>query len=322
MKGLELLMENQIKERLRQKPVVLALSAFACLLWGSAFPFLKISYEMLNLPPDDWGAKVLFAGYRFFLAALLLILVAVVGLRQQLRVPRRILPWTFLLGLLQTALQYFFFYNGLAYSTGIKGSIIGATGSLFVVVLSRLYYKNDLLTAQKLFGLLVGFVGVMVANMSKGALDYSLSFFGEGFLLISSFVGALGTILAKELAATVHPVLVTAYQMFFGSVLLILTGGIASGLGSVVFDWRSALLLLYLAFASATAFSIWYSILKYNKAGEVAVYRFLIPIWGTLLSALFLGESVGPNTIGALAMVSVGIALVNKRPAESPTLGS
>ena len=52
MKGLELLMENQLKERLRQKHVVLALSAFACLLWESAFPFLKISYEMPNLPPN------------------------------------------------------------------------------------------------------------------------------------------------------------------------------------------------------------------------------------------------------------------------------
>ena len=47
MKGLEPLMENQNKERLRQEPVVLALSAFACLLWGSAFPFLKTSYESL-----------------------------------------------------------------------------------------------------------------------------------------------------------------------------------------------------------------------------------------------------------------------------------
>ncbi|NLA57406.1 MAG: DMT family transporter [Firmicutes bacterium] len=182
-------MENRMQERLQQKPVVLALSAFACLLWGSAFPFLKISYELINLPPDDWGAKVLFAGYRFFLAALLLILVATTVFRLNLRVPKSLLPWTFLLGLLQTALQYFFFYNGLAYSTGIKSSIIGATGSLFVVVLSHMYYKNDTLTSQKVFGLLVGFVGVMVANVSKGALDLSISFLGEGFLLISSFVG-------------------------------------------------------------------------------------------------------------------------------------
>ena len=312
--------ENQIRERLQQKPVVLGLSAVACFLWGSAFPFLKISYEMLNLPADDWGAKVLFAGYRFFLASLLLILVTSIGLRQQLRIPRKILPWTFLLGLLQTALQYFFFYNGLAYSTGIKGSIIGATGSLFVVILSRLYYKNDLLTPEKVLGLLIGFAGVMVINISKGALDLSLTFFGEGFLLISSLVGAVGTILAKELATTVHPFLVTAYQMFFGSVLLILTGGIVSGWASVTFDWKSGFLLLYLAFASATAFSIWYSILKYNKAGEVAVYRFLIPIWGTLLSALFLGESIGLSTIGALAMVSVGIGLVNRRRVESPMI--
>ena len=311
------MIENQIRERLQQKPVVLGLSAFACLLWGSAFPFLKIGYEMLKLPPGDWGAKVLFAGYRFLLASVLLILVTSLGLRQSLRVPRRILPWTFLLGLLQTALQYFFFYNGLAYSTGITGSIIGATGSLFVVILSRLYYRNDLLTSEKIFGLLVGFAGVMVVNLPKGSLNLSFTFLGEGFLFISSLVGAFGMILAKELSSEAHPFLVTAYQMLFGSILLVLTGGIASGLGSVVFDWKSALMLLYLAFASATAFAIWYSILKYNKPGEVAVYRFLIPIWGTLLSALFLGESIGLSTIVALAMVSIGIALVNRRRPES-----
>lgn len=319
---MEPLKENQIKKRLQHKPVVLGLSAFACFLWGSAFPFLKISYELLDLAPDDWGAKVLFAGYRFFLASLLLILVTTVGLRQRPVVPGRVLPWTLLLGLLQTALQYFFFYNGLAYSTGIKGSIIGATGSLFVVILSRLYYRDDLLTSEKLLGLLVGFAGVMIVNLSKGAMDFSWTLLGEGFLLISSFVGALGTILAKELAAKVHPFLVTAYQMFFGSVMLILTGSLASGLGSVVFDWKSGLLLLYLAFASATAFSIWYSILKYNKAGEVAVYRFLIPIWGTILSALFLGEAIGLSTVGALLMVSVGIALANRRRVESALAGS
>jgi drug/metabolite transporter (DMT)-like permease len=208
-------------------------------------------------------------------------------------------------------------YNGLAYSTGITGSIIGATGSLFVVILSRLYYRNDLLTSEKIFGLLVGFAGVMVVNLPKGSLNLSFTFLGEGFLFISSLVGAFGMILAKELSSEAHPFLVTAYQMLFGSILLVLTGGIASGLGSVVFDWKSALMLLYLAFASATAFAIWYSILKYNKPGEVAVYRFLIPIWGTLLSALFLGESIGLSTIVALAMVSIGIALVNRRRPES-----
>ena len=76
---------------------------------GKCFPISQVSYEMLKLPPGDWGAKVLFAGYRFLLASVLLILVTSLGLRQSLRVPRRILPRTFLLGLLQTALQYFFF---------------------------------------------------------------------------------------------------------------------------------------------------------------------------------------------------------------------
>ncbi|NMB26070.1 MAG: DMT family transporter [Firmicutes bacterium] len=309
--------ENQIRQRLQHKPVVLALSAFACLLWGSAYPFLKISYEMLQLPAGDWGAKVLFAGYRFLLASLLLFLVTRFGLRESLKVPTALLPWTVVLGLLQTALQYFFFYNGLAYSTGITGSVIGATGSLFVVIISRMYYRTDLLTAEKVFGLLVGFAGVVVVNLPKGDIDLSFTFLGEGFLLISSLVGAFGNIIAKELAVKAHPFLVTAYQMLFGSMLLLLTGSIAAGSGSVVFHWKSALMLLYLAFASATAFAIWYSILKYNKPGEVAVYRFLVPVWGTLLSALFLREAIGLNTLVALAMVSASIAIVNRSRPEA-----
>ena len=309
--------QDYIRQRLQQRSVILALSTFACLLWGSAFPFLKISYAMLELPAHDWGAKVLFAGYRFFLASLLLFMVTSFGLKQPLRIARKRLPNFIGLGLVQTTFQYFFFYNGLAYSTGITGSIIGATTSLFMVIISRIYYKTDLLTSDKVLGLLVGFAGAMVVNLPASSLDLGFSFVGEGFLLISSLMGALGSIMAKELSADNHPFLVTAYPMLFGSILLIGTGSIASGFGSVIFGWKSLLMLLYLAFASATAFSIWYSILKYNQPGEVAVYRFLIPIWGTLLSALFLKEPIGLSTAAALLMVSVGIGLVNRKKAKS-----
>ena len=72
---------------------------------------------------------------------------------------------------------------------------------------------------------------------------------------------------------------------------------------------------------SAAAFSLWYYLLKYNKAGEITLYRFVIPVSGAVLSALVLpGESLSPAALVALALVAFGIAAVNRwrKPETSP----
>ena len=48
---------------------VMALTA--CLLWGSSFPVLKVTYAELGLGPQDISARMLIAGARFFLAGLM-----------------------------------------------------------------------------------------------------------------------------------------------------------------------------------------------------------------------------------------------------------
>ena len=68
----------------------------------------------------------------------------------------------------------------------------------------------------------------------------------------------------------------------------------------------------YLVLLSAVAFSLWTTLLKYNPAGRVAVFNFLIPLFGTVLSVLLLGEdTLQPRILGALVLVCAGIALVN-----------
>ncbi|MNP60016.1 EamA-like transporter family protein [compost metagenome] len=54
-------------------------------------------------------------------------------------------------------------------------------------------------------------------------------------------------------------------------------------------------------------------LLKYNKVGKVSVYNFLIPVFGALLSAVFLGESIMElKNLVALLFVSIGIYFVNR----------
>ena len=96
------------------KYLVAFMAVFACILWGSAFPVLKISYAELQLTESDVSARMLIAGARFFLAGVMVFAFQGLILRHQFRVPRSKLLPVFLLGLAKTGLQYYFFYNGEA----------------------------------------------------------------------------------------------------------------------------------------------------------------------------------------------------------------
>mgnify|MGYP000916188670 CR=1 FL=1 len=291
-----------------------ALSAtIACVLWGSAFPVLKITYAELGLTGDDTASRVVLAGGRFLLAALLLFALLKIVFRQSIRLEKEYILPVLSLGIFQTGLQYFFFYNGLAFTGGIKGAVLNALGNFLVVIFAHFIYKDDRLNPGKIIGIITGFAGIVLINWHGAAgFSWSMSFRGEGFLVLSGLAGVVGTFQAKKLGRSLNPVLINAYQLLFGSLVLLfvgLPGVVGREVELTGLFWG---LFLYSAFLSAAAFSIWYYLLKYNRAGEVTVYRFMIPVSGTLLSALLLpDERLTPAALLSLALVAFGIRAVN-----------
>lgn len=295
---------------IRHRAALPLLATLSCLLWGSAFPVLKISNRLLGLVDQPVTVQILFAGYRFFLAGIMtLIFAKVIGL--SLKVERQSWPVLLKIGLVQTALQYLCFYFGLFNTTGINGSIITATGTFFAIILAHFHYRNDSLTVRKWLGLIIGFGGVLAATLQGGA-TVSFNWQGDGLIIISSFLGAYSLILAKDSSRHLDPVIVSGYQLTLGASVLILAGGGLVGFDRIQFDAVSGSLLLYLAFLSAAAFAIWYTLLKYYPVSKVSINKFQIPIWGVLLSALLLpDESLRPMLMVALAAVIAGIFIVH-----------
>ncbi|MDR3600937.1 MAG: DMT family transporter [Desulfosporosinus sp.] len=290
---------------------VMVIALFCAVLWGSAFPVLKVSYIELGIVPEDQYAIIVFAGIRFFLAALIIFVVIVGGIRQSPKVKWKMLPQLFLLGLLQISLQYFFFYNGLAHTTGMKGAILSSAGIFFVVVLAHFAYVDDRLEWRKIVGLVAGFTGIILCNSGQH-FSFDFSWQGEGFMILSGLVSAIGTILAKRISKEVHPFVLTAWQMLLGSLLLIAVGLPHLKPHALVFTNKALILLIYSAFLSAIAFSLWNAILKHNKAGEISVFQFMTPIAGAILSALFIpGERLSSNMLLALVLVALGVIIVN-----------
>ena len=295
-----------------RKNVVWLSAAFCCLLWGSAYPAIKSGYEIFQIAADDIPSKIVFAGYRFLFAGLLLLLLAIAQRKPIGRLSSRQFGQLTLLGVTQTSLQYIFFYIGLAFTTGVKGSIMNATGTFFSVLLAHFIYQNDKLSYNKTLGCILGFTGVMVVNFNSGLLDFNFTLAGDGSIVLAAFILSAATLYGKRLSQTVDPTVMTGYQLGIGGLVLVI-GGYVFGGTLAVHGLASVAILGYLTLLSSVAFALWSILLKYNRVGMMAPFNFLIPVSGAVLSAIFLGENILEWKYAiALVLVCSGIWWVNK----------
>lgn len=302
-----------------QKNIVVIFTAvLCCLLWGSAFPSIKLGYQLFEIPSNSTASQILFAGTRFTLAGILVIIAGSLLQKRVLKPSKEAIPKVIKLCLLQTVTQYVFFYIGLANTTGVKGSIVNAVNVFFSILVSCCLFRMEKLNRQKILGCIIGFAGVVVVNLG-GTFDMKFNFLGDGFLMISAFAYALSTAVIKIYGKDEDPVMLSGYQFFAGGLLMVLAGLCAGGnIPTVTVSGIS--LLLYLAFVSAGAYTVWGILLKYNPVSKVAVFGFCTPIFGVILSALILkeGASFDLKNLLALLLVCIGIIIVNyKKKSEN-----
>lgn len=293
-------------------PLGMALSAVvATFLWGSAFPVIKLSYQSLNIGPNDVGEQILFAGYRFFLAAIIIfIFFTLLGRKKEMKFEHSSFKMIAVLAILMTFLQYVFFYIGLSSSSGIQSSIISGTGSFFQIIMAHFLLRNDSLSPVKIFGLLIGFCGVVITYVPKGDLSFAIGY-GEFLVLTSTIIAAYGNIVTKKALTQYTAHYLTGYGMLLGSSMLLIVGMILTDFTFFQFSVKELFMLIYLAFLSATGFLLWNNIMKYHPVGKVSFFNFLIPVFGVILSGLFLNEAVGMAAVIGLGFVAVGIITVN-----------
>ena len=302
------------KNRMQSTVVVWLGALICCALWGSAFPCIKIGYQMFEIPQDAVATQILFAGLRFTLAGILVILIGSVLSGNLLKINRQNAPKILKLSLLQTVLQYLFFYIGLANTTGVKASIIEGVNVFIAIFVASLIFRQEKLTMGKLAGCLIGFAGVVLVNLNGNALDMSFHLNGEGFIFLSTVAYAFSSVYLKRYSKTENPVLLSGWQFISGGLVMTIMGLLIGGKITKVTATGIAM-LFYLACISAVAYSLWGILLKYNPVSRVAVFGFMNPVFGVILSAFLLGEreqASGIKSIIALILVSIGIYITAK----------
>ncbi len=290
--------------------IIMIMAVISCFLWGSAFPSIKIGYDLFSIDANNAYQKIMFAGLRFLLSSVMIFIFCIIT-KRSLKLKKEDIQKVAILGIIQTTVQYIFFYIGLSNTSGTKGSILTATATFFSVILAHFFYSEDRLTVRKIVGVILGFLGVVIVNISGNSIQGGFLFIGEGFVILSSLMGAIAGIYTKKIAKSINTFAISGYQLFIGSLFLILTGFLGGGQG-ITITIENYWLLIYLSFISAGAFSLWTILLKYNGVGKVTIYKFTIPLFGVMLSYIFLGErSLGSNVVLSIILVSVSIIMIN-----------
>ena len=296
-------------------PAAAILMAILCnMLWGSAFPFIKLGYRLFTIESSDTASILCFAGIRFMLGAALVWVCGLALNRKPLPMPKgKALLSSCGLGLWQTSAQYFFYYSAVALLTGAMGGILNSTQSFMGVILAHFLYKSDRMTPRKALGCALGFGGVLVATLGNHGSGSAIGVF---CMLTASLIFALAGPWNKAVTQQADSFSVCCINLGLGG-LVLAVAGFAMG-GSLHPQSAAGIpVLLFLAFISGAGYVLWALLMKNNPVSRIAVFGLIIPIMNVLLSAVLNGEALFEwNYLAALALVCVGIYLVNRAPQE------
>ena len=308
-----------------KKEIATFLGVMLCsFLWGSAFPGIKIGYSLWNIASDDTWRIIRFAGIRFFLAGILVILIGSLMKKKFLFPAKNEWGKILFLSLFQTIGQYVFFYVGLAHTTGVNSAIVDSLTAFFAILIACFFFRTEHLTVRKIAGCILGLTGIILINITSEG--FSFHPLGDGLIALSALCYGVSSNMIKKYAKDHDTVLFSGYQFALGGLIMTLLGQT----GVSVFNDTSAKtqeisllpaigILLYLALVSSVAYTLWGILLRTNDVSKISIFGFMNPVIGVVLSAILLKETnvLGIRYFLALLLISAGIVIVNVKPFNS-----
>lgn len=303
-------MEN--KKSIFQRPLWVSFFALtAAVAWGWAYPLIKLGFQEFQITPEMTASKLLFAGIRFCISGLLILLLAVQAGKNMKTKTKGSWWFVILFALVNTTLHYTFFYIGLSHALGSRSAILNSLSVFSVVLLAGIFFKSDKITSQKILGCVLGFAGIFALNMNSDESSGKFTLMGDGMIILNALCGATASLLTRGLGQRIDVFVGTGYSLAIGGALLILPGLLLGGTLPHVSLW-GVIILLLLVGISTTGFSLYNKLLTCNPVGKVAIFNSLIPVVGAITSCLCLGEVFYMKYLVAGGLATAGIYIINK----------
>jgi drug/metabolite transporter (DMT)-like permease len=285
-------------------PIAAAIVVVLCLSWG--FNQVAVKLAIHDIPP------LVQSTIRSIVAAL--IIAAWCRLRG---VPLLARDDTLIAGLAAGfcfSIEFFCIFQGLAYTTATRAVLFIYLAPFFVVLGARMFLPADRFGLAQWLGLALSFAGMAVAfGLPTPALDPRQAI-GDLMMVGGALFWAATTLIIKSSALNRAPAeKVMLYQLVFSVPMLALAAFL---FGQHITAMPSAIALWALAYQTvwvvSVTFVVWFAVMAKYSASRLSVFTFLTPLFGVAAGHLVLGEPLTPAFAAAVALVAVGLVLVNR----------
>ena len=226
--------------------------------------------------------------------------------------------------LFQIIINYSLFYYGLQLVPGALGAVIAGSQPLITALLAALMHEDDKLTGRKVITIISGISGVILISAGRQAFRFGTAaeLLGVGMILIANSSLSLGNIIVSMKSKGINPFVLSSFSLFSGGLILYLISIPVEGMAAGPFPRDYWLILLWLSFMAATAFSIWFSLLQRPgvKVSELNLWKFIIPVAGAILSWLLVpGEKPEWVTLTGMIIITGSLIMFFSNKKESRT---
>jgi drug/metabolite transporter (DMT)-like permease len=277
-----------------------------CFLWGVNVVSIRISNQ--GVPP------ILAAAFRSACGAGLVWLYARArGYPTSL--PREETLHGMVIGVL-FALDFLFFYWGLAFTTASRSIIFLYTYPFWVAIGAHFWLRGDRLTALRSAGLVLAFCGILAVFTARSSDLPPRHWIGDLMELGAGVFWGATTLYIKRMVQR-RPI--THYQTLYAQLLYSIP---VLGFCSLLFErsssidlaglvpWALAYQVIGVAFFS---YVLWFWMIGQYPVSSLTAFTFLAPLFGVFLGSFALSEPVPPLAWLGLGMVGAGIYLVNRQ---------
>lgn len=285
----------------------------ACLLWSTAYSTIKLGLQ--------YDTPFHFAGIRFIISGLMILPFTVMPaiFIRMIREHWKVVAWV---TILQTLINYSLFYQGLALVPGALGAIIVGSQPLVTAVVASLMHNDDKLTRKKIVTIVFGISGVIFISAGRQAFKIGTAseLLGVLMLLIANIAVATSNVIVSVRSKGINPFVLSSTSLFAGGVILYLISIPIEGLPKRIFPGEYWLILLWLSFMAAFAFSLWFKLLQRPgvKVSELNLWKFIIPVVGAILSWLLVpGEKPEWLTLSGMVIITTSLIMFYRRTGET-----
>ncbi len=219
--------------------------------------------------------------------------------------------WFALIGFINLVAPFFLIAYGVKSVQSNLAAILMSTSPLSSTVLGHFYTKNEKFNFIKTFGILIGFSGILYLFSDNLLIDEN-NFFSALMILLGSTCYVVGGVLTLKISKKKNEN-VTGSILIWAIIILIPLVGVIEQPWNINPRIDSTISVVYLGLVSTgIAWLLRFRILVNNGLIFQSQVSYLIPIFGTILSFIFLKELITTKVLISLIAVIIGIYFVKK----------